>query len=221
MPRKDYDIIDDWHTFGLAGTGSKSLMVKNAFVPDYRAHSMLDYSLSDRGAMYLFPFSQIFYSSVSAVIVGYAQGAVDIFIEQMKVRTDTGTGVSTALSPYVKDRLANAVAKVRSSRARLEQMMAETTKIVERRELVSTEDRVHYMLDSARVGRECEEAVLLLFKAMSARGIFLSNPIQRVLRDTLAAANHITQDADNNAGFLGGMLLGQGAPQFLYGPPLG
>lgn len=221
VPRKDYDIIDDWHTFGLAGTGSKSLMVKNAFVPDHRAHSMLDYSLSDRGAMYLFPFSQIFYSSVSAVIVGYAQGAVDIFIEQMKVRTDTGTGVPTALSPYVKDRLANAVAKVRSSRARLEQMMAETTKIVERRELVPTEDRVHYMLDSARVGRECEEAVLLLFKAMSARGIFLSNPIQRVLRDTLAAANHITQDADNNAGFLGGMLLGQGAPQFLYGPPLG
>lgn len=221
VPRKEYDIIDDWHTFGLAGTGSKSVMVKNAFVPEHRAHSMLDYSLSDRGSMYLFPFNMIFYSSVSAVILGFAQGAIDIFIEQMKVRTDTGTGAPTAMSPYVKDRLANAVAKVRSSRARLEYMMAECTKIVERRELVPTEDRVAYMLDSARVGRECEEAVLLLFKAFSARGIFLSNPIQRVVRDTLAAANHITQDADNNAGFLGGMLLGQGAPQFLYGPPAG
>ena len=140
---------------------------------------MLDYRLTDRGDMYLFPFNMVFYSSVSSVILGFAQGAVDIFIEQMKVRRDTGTGQPSALSPYVKDRLANAVAKIRSSRARLEQMMAQTTPKVERRELIPLEDRMHFMLDSARVGREAEEAVLLLFKAFSARGIYLTNPIQR------------------------------------------
>jgi 3-hydroxy-9,10-secoandrosta-1,3,5(10)-triene-9,17-dione monooxygenase len=180
---------------------------------------MPEYELSDRGEAYLFPFNMIFYSSVSAVILGFAQGAIDVFVEQMTARRDTGTGLAAGLSPYVKDRLANAVAKVRSSRARLEQMMLEATKMVERRELVPEADRVHYMLDSARVGRECEEAVLLLFKAFSARGIYLSNPIQRILRDTLAAANHITQDADNNAGILGGMLLGQGIPPLMYSRP--
>lgn len=219
VKREDYEVIDDWFTFGLAGTGSKSLMIKDAFVPDHLAHSMVEYELDDRPTNYLFPFSMIFYSSVSAVILGFAQGAVDVFIDQMKVRQDNGTGAATRLSPYVKDRLANAVAKVRSCRARLEQMMAHSTAIVEKRELVGVDDRIHYMLDMARIGRECEEAVLTLYKCTGARGLFKSNPIQRYLRDVLAGANHITQDADNNAGALGGYLLSGEVPPLMYGKP--
>ncbi len=219
VKREDYEVIDDWFTFGLAGTGSKSLMIKDAFVPDHLAHSMVDYKLDDRPTDYLFPFVMIFYSSVSAVILGFAQGAIDVFIEQMKVRTDNGSGAATRLSPYVKDRLANAVSKVRSCRARMEQMMAHCTEIVERRELVSVDDRIHYMLDMARIGRESEEAVLTIYKCTGARGLFSSNPIQRYLRDVLAGANHITQDADNNAGALGGYLLSGELPPLLYGKP--
>nr|WP_087574948.1 acyl-CoA dehydrogenase family protein [Sphingomonas sp. CDS-1] len=219
VKREDYEIIDDWYTFGLSGTGSKSLLIKDAFIPDHRAHSMIDYKMDDRPTNYLFPFAMVFYSSVSSVIIGFAQGAIDVFIDQMQVRVDNGSGAATRLSPYVKDRLANAVAKVRASQARMEQMMAHCTQIVERRELVSTEDRIHYMLDMARIGRECEEAVLMLYKCTGARGVYKSNPIQRYLRDTLVAANHVTQDADNNAGALGGYLLSGELPPLLYEKP--
>lgn len=219
VKREDYEILDDWDTFGLSGTGSNSLIVKNAFIPDHRAHSMIDYKLDDRGTNYLFPFAMVFYSSVSSVIIGFAQGAIDVFIEQMSTRVDNGSGAATRLSPYVKDRLANAVAKVRSCRARMEQMMAHCTEIVERRELVTIDDRIHYMLDMARIGRECEEAVLTVYKCTGARGLYKVNPIQRYLRDTLAAANHITQDADNNAGALGGYLLSGELPPMLYEKP--
>lgn len=219
VKREDYEIIDDWFTFGLCGTGSKSLMIKDAFIPDHRAHSMIDYTNGDRGTNYKFPFAMVFYSSVSSVILGFAQGAIDVFIEQMQVRVDNGTGAATRLSPYVKDRLANAVSKVRSCRARMEQMMAHSTEIVERGELVSIDDRIHYMLDMARIGRECEEAVLTIYKCTGARGLFKNNPIQRYLRDVLAGANHITQDADNNAGALGGYLLSGELPPMLYEKP--
>ncbi|SFP53283.1 3-hydroxy-9,10-secoandrosta-1,3,5(10)-triene-9,17-dione monooxygenase [Geopseudomonas sagittaria] len=213
----DYEIIDDWHTFGLAGTGSKSLLVKDAFVPYHRAHSLIKYEYSERGNHYLYPFNQVFFGAVSSLIVGMAQGGVDEYIRQMSVRTNTTDGNSAALSPYVKDRLGNAVVRVRTARARLLQMMAESTEIVERRELVPTFERVHYMLDIARVGRECEEAVMLLFKATSARGIYLDNPLQRILRDVIAAANHITQNADDTAGMLGAYLLGQQLPPMIFG----
>lgn len=219
VKREDYEIIDDWYTFGLSGTGSKSLLIKDAFIPDHRAHSMIDYKMDDRPTNYLFPFAMVFYSSVSSVIIGFAQGAIDVFIDQMQVRVDNGSGAATRLSPYVKDRLANAVANVRASQARMEQMMAHCTQIVERRELISTEDRIHYMLDMARIGRECEEAVLTLYKCTGARGVYKSNPIQRYLRDTLVAANHVTQDADNNAGALGGYLLSGELPPLLYEKP--
>ncbi len=107
--------------------------------------------------------------------------------------------------------------RVRSARARLLQMMAETSETVARRELIATYDRVHHMLDIARVGRDCEEAVMLLFKATSARGIYLNNPLQRIMRDVIAASNHITQNADDNAGMLGDYLLGQTLPPMIFG----
>jgi 3-hydroxy-9,10-secoandrosta-1,3,5(10)-triene-9,17-dione monooxygenase len=217
VPSSAWVIEDDWHTFGLAGTGSKSLVIKHAFVPHHRAHSLIQYTYSERPANYLYPFNQIFFGAVSALIVGIAQGGIDEYVRQMSVRTNTTDGAGAALSPYVKDRLGNAVVRVRSARARLLQMLAESSAYVERRELVPVSDRVHYMLDIARVGRDCEEAVMLLFKATSARGIYLSNPLQRILRDVIAAANHITQNADDTAGMLGAYLLGQQLPPMLFG----
>ncbi|MGO4309888.1 acyl-CoA dehydrogenase family protein [Pseudomonas sp. KB_15] len=217
VPGSAWVIEDDWHVFGLAGTGSKSLVIKHAFVPYHRAHSLIQYTYSERPANYLYPFNQIFFGAVSALIVGIAQGGIDEYVRQMSVRTNTTDGGGAALSPYVKDRLGNAVVRVRSARARLLQMLAESSEYVERRELVPVPDRVHYMLDIARVGRDCEEAVMLLFKATSARGIYLNNPLQRILRDVIAAANHITQNADDTAGMLGAYLLGQPLPPMLFG----
>lgn len=217
VPSSAWVIEDDWHTFGLAGTGSKSLVIKHAFVPYHRAHSLIQYTYSERPANYLYPFNQIFFGAVSALIVGMAQGGIDEYIRQMSVRTNTTDGGGAALSPYVKDRLGNAVVRVRSARARLLQMLAESSEYIERRELVPAFDRVHYMLDIARVGRDCEEAVMLLFKATSARGIYLNNPLQRILRDVIAASNHITQNADDTAGMLGAYLLGQQLPPMMFG----
>jgi 3-hydroxy-9,10-secoandrosta-1,3,5(10)-triene-9,17-dione monooxygenase len=220
VPRSEYTIVDDWQVFGLAGTGSKSLVVESAFIPDHRAHSLADYRMSDRGDMYLYPFYQIFCSAVSSVIIGMARGAIDVFVEQMATRRNTDDGRRTNLSPYVKDRLGNATTRVRSSRARILNLMAETTRFVERRELVPIDERVASMLDIARVGRECEEAVMLLFKALSARGIFLDNPMQRILRDVIAASNHITQNADDTAGILGGHMMGEALPPLMFSLPV-
>ncbi|MEX3967849.1 acyl-CoA dehydrogenase family protein [Paraburkholderia sp. EG286B] len=216
VPRSDYTIVDDWHVFGLAGTGSKSVELKEAFVPEHRTHSTTDYLMSDRGDMYLYSFQQVFYSSVASAIVGMAQGGVDEFIRQMKTRVNGSNGLRAALSPYVKDRLGNAQARVRAARARILNIAQETTRYVESRQLVPLSERVAINLDIARCGRESEEAVMLLFKATSARGIYLDNPLQRILRDVIAGANHITQNADDTAGILGGYLLGEPLPPLLF-----
>ena len=219
VPRTDYEIIDDWHVFGLKGTGSKSLQIRKAFVPSHRVHSIPTYVLDERSASYLYPFSMIFYGSVSAVICGFGQGAIDLYTEQMKVRTHTGTTIGAATSPYVRDRLGNAVIKVSSAKARLFQMMSEARPQLMRRELLGMDDRVRHLCELAHVGRNVEEAVLLLYKATGARGLYLNNPLQRVLRDVLAASNHITQNADDTTGALGGYMLGMDAlPPLVFTP---
>ena len=46
VPRSDITIIDDWHVIGLAGTGSKTFVIDEKFVP---AHRILDKKASDEG----------------------------------------------------------------------------------------------------------------------------------------------------------------------------
>src|SRR6516164_2114908 len=41
LPRRDYVIDDNWHVTGLCATGSKDIVVAEAFVPEYRTHSYL------------------------------------------------------------------------------------------------------------------------------------------------------------------------------------
>jgi 3-hydroxy-9,10-secoandrosta-1,3,5(10)-triene-9,17-dione monooxygenase len=126
--------------------------------------------------------------------------------------------MSASLSPYVKDRLGNAVAKVRGAKARIQQVLDESTGFVAQGLPVPLDARVTHLLDIARVGRECEEAVMLLFKALGARGMYSNNPMQRILRDVIAGAQHITQNSDDTAGALGGFILGQGAPPLMFAP---
>lgn len=219
VPATDYVIEDDWHVFGLAGTGSKTLVIKDAFVPAHRTHSLIDYRPDNGWAdIYRLPFFQAFFTGVSSILIGIAQGAIDTYIEQMSVRRDPSGQICATVSPYVKDRLGNAVGKVRGARARIVQMMEESNEYIARGEPVPMDLRVPHLLDIARIGRECEEAVMLLFKATGARGMYLSNPMQRILRDAIAGAQHITQNADDTAGGLGAYLLGQGVPPLMFAP---
>jgi len=220
VPKKQYKMEDDWDVYGLQGTGSKSLVVDNVFVPDYRAHSIIEAPWGNRPPLYLLNQTFVFKTTISSVIIGFAQAAIDYYIEEMKTRKtykirQTGN-TSAKESPYVKDRLGNAVLKVRSSKARVFQVIREAYEYVNRGEPVPIQAYATYALDTAAAGKECAEAVLLLHRAQSARGVWRRNPIQRIFRDIHAGANHATQNADDTAGMLGGLLLGEGFPPRVF-----
>ena len=42
VPRTEYSIDDTWDVIGLAGTGSKTLVLQDVFVPDYRVMTFAD-----------------------------------------------------------------------------------------------------------------------------------------------------------------------------------
>ena len=174
IPKSEYTILDNWYVFGLKGTGSKSVVIDNVFVPDHRSHSIIDQPWSDRPNLYQLHQTFVFFACISSGVIGFAQGAIDHFMEHMKTRTTirkTNTGGNKASqSPYVKDRLGNAVLNVRSARARL-RAVREATAYVNRGERVPEGEYVHFVLDTASVGEECVDAVQLLQRALGARGV--------------------------------------------------
>src|SRR5437870_7838669 len=77
LPRSDYAIDDNWHVMGLCGSGSKDIVVEDAFVPEYRTHSYLDAfhlrnpgTAINNGPLYRLPFGLVFAYGLSAAATG-------------------------------------------------------------------------------------------------------------------------------------------------------
>lgn len=216
VQRSDFEIKDNWFVVGLAGTGSKTLVVKDVFVPAYRTHVIAAYDESSHGHvnnLYKMPFFYVFYSAISSVIVGMARGMEDLYIEHMVPRQNLNQAVGAAVNdPYIKYRLGEANAKILSASTRILHNTEEAWQYASRGELVPLDVRVRIFATNQFTGGDCFDAAHMIFKKTSTRGVWLSSPMQRQLRDILVGTNHITQNQDNIGDMLGGHLMGNPMP---------
>jgi 3-hydroxy-9,10-secoandrosta-1,3,5(10)-triene-9,17-dione monooxygenase len=210
-------IVDDWHVVGLAGTGSKKLVIKDVFVPTYRSHVIGAYDQESHGQvenLFKMPFFYVFYAAVSSVIIGMARGMVDLYVEHMVPRQNLNQAVGAAVNdPFIKGKLGEAFAKITAAEARVLSNTDEAWSYASRGELVPTDVRVRHFATNQFTGGDCFDAAHMIFKKTSTRGVWLNNPMQRQMRDILVGANHITQNQDNIGDLLGGQLLGNPLPQ--------
>ena len=217
VQRSDFEIVDDWFVVGLAGTGSKKLIIKNVFVPEYRSHVIGAYDDESHGKvnnLYKMPFFYVFYAAVSSVIIGMARGMVDLYIEHMVPRQNINQAVGAAVQdPFIKGKLGEAYAKIVGATARVLHNTDEAWAYAARGELVPTDLRIRHFATNQFTGGECFEAAHMIFKKTSTRGVWMNSPMQRQMRDILVGANHITQNQDNIGDLLGGHLLGNPLPQ--------
>ena len=217
IQREQFEIVDDWFVVGLAGTGSKKLIVKEVFIPTYRSHVIGAYDEESHGDvenLYKMPFFYIFYAAVSSVIIGMARGMVDLYIEHMVPRQNINQAVGAAVNdPFIKSRLGEAYAKILGASSRVLQNTEEAWSYASQGKLVPTDVRIRHFATNQFTGGDCFDAAHMIFKKTSTRGIWMNSPIQRQMRDILVGANHITQNQDNIGDLLGGHLLGNPLPQ--------
>ena len=216
VQKKDFEVVDDWFVVGLAGTGSKKLVLKDVFVPSHRSHIPGAYDEATQASvtnLYKMPFFYMFYAAVASVVIGMARGMVDMYIEHMKPRQNLNQAVGAAVNdPFIKGRLGEAQAKIFGAMARVLYNTDEAWSYASQGRLVPLDVRVRHFATSQFTGGECFDAAHMLFKKTSTRGVWLSNPMQRQMRDILVAANHISQNQDNFGDLLGGQMLGNKLP---------
>jgi 3-hydroxy-9,10-secoandrosta-1,3,5(10)-triene-9,17-dione monooxygenase len=186
VPRRDYRIDDNWHVMGLCATGSKDLVVADAFVPEYRTHSYQDaFHLRHPGTavndapLYRLPFGLIFPNGITAPAIGVALGALAAFREQAAERVNLRDQSRIVEDPFTQYRLAEAAAEIGAARDRLLQNFAGMMRLVRAGEPIPLSDRARYRWDAGKAIDWSVRAVDRLFAASGGRGIFLDNPIQR------------------------------------------
>ena len=222
LPMSDVQVIDDWHVFGLRGTGSKSVAVKDAFVPEHRIISLAEISTGTSAGsfihaspLYRVPAWAVFPYTISSPAASIARGAFDVFVDEMKVRETAFDHSPMSKKPGVHMRVAEAGALIDASSLLYNRSMQETMDKIYAGETLSIEFRVRSRRDQGYSVHMARQAAELLFNAQGGKGLHDSNPVQRAFRDLEAMQAHIVGGWDMPALNYGSVILG-GPPSDLF-----
>jgi resorcinol 4-hydroxylase (FADH2) len=207
LPIGDVEIVDNWFVCGLAGTGSKDIVVRDAFVP---AHRVLLFSDARSGTapgakhhnnpLYRMPLLIHGASMLASTAVGAARGALDAYLEMTRVRKTRGAlaGGQLPMAEFatIQLRYAEAAAAVESAELILLTDMREMTKKLYAGEEITIADRIRCRRNQAWVTKLAVQAVDALNASTGGDGLHLGHPVQRAWRDANAVARHVSLNWD-------------------------
>lgn len=216
VPAKHCQIQDTWHVHGLQGTGSNSVVLDGAFVPEHRTHRMRDaYEGRNPGCaintspLYRLPFGQIFVRSISTPALGMTLGATAAFRALVDGSASSVSGKQAVDDPHVLEALAKATVEVEMLQARMRANLNEMQDCIAAGQDIPLQRRIQFKYESADVVHRCCAVVESLKAAAGAKGIFASSLLWQYHQDIGAARAHFGNNAPYFGRSLGAALLGR------------
>jgi alkylation response protein AidB-like acyl-CoA dehydrogenase len=207
LPISDVAIEDNWFVCGLSGTGSKNIIVREAFVPEHRVLLFAD-TRSGRtpggqhhqNPLYRLPLLVLGATMLASTAVGAARGAVAAYQETTAGRTTRGAlaGGGLAMTEFatVQLRFAEASAAVEAAEMILLTDLQNAMGKLRLGEEITVDDRIRCRRNQAYATRLAAQAVEALNGSTGGYGLLLSNPVQRAWRDVNAVARRVSLNWD-------------------------
>jgi len=198
VPKQYVTIVDDWQVFGLKATGSKTITIKDAFVPAYRSlpfgpdtedMEFPGYAVN-KEPRYRAPYLVVFNRGVTAVSIGSLQGMIDAFIAYNRKKVSVITGKAVAELPDALEAVGEAVTLV----DQLKILALHDLDALER--YAAERDRfdpatVNLFRYRAQVAwQQCLEAAQSLYELVGGGGLYETLPLARFYRNLIGAGNH-------------------------------
>ena len=201
VPRKDIEVIDDWHTMGMRGTGSRSIRIADSFVPEaYSASSAELMSGQAPGtalhttALYRTPFRPTAPFSIVGAPIGMALSVATMVAEQAG-KTQASSGDEAAQGAFMA-RVGEAVTDIQAGLA----LVLDDARRLDQSETMGPLSA----LESARFGKNWAYAVQKsrraatdLFEIGGGSSIYNGAELQRPWRDVNASAQHFAFSWDS------------------------
>ncbi|MFN8033822.1 MAG: acyl-CoA dehydrogenase family protein [Mycobacterium sp.] len=197
LPRKDYEIVEDsWDVVGLRGTGSKDVIVKDAFVPAYRtmdALKVMDGTAQREAGMtetlYLMPWSTMFPLGISSATIGIAEGALAAHLDYQRERVNAA-GTAVKDDPYVMYAIGEAAADINAARQEILANVDRIFDMVDAGKEVSFADRAAGRRTQVRAVWRAVMAVDQIFARSGGNAMRMDEPLQRYWRDAHTGLAH-------------------------------
>ena len=197
IPASDYTVVDDWFMTGLAATGSRSVEVRETFIPDYRTLNSRDVqggaspgSEINDATLYKLPFWGIGGKAFSGPAIGIARGAQDIMEDDLSGRVGA-RGARLAEQSTVQVRIAESGAEIDAAWALLQKDCADAADMVESGAEFDLVQRTKWRRNNSYAVQLCLRGVERLYQLAGMRGMYSDSDIQRASRDVHAAASQV------------------------------
>jgi alkylation response protein AidB-like acyl-CoA dehydrogenase len=192
FPREKAEIVDNWDTLGMRGTGSHDVNVDDLFVPAERAVPFKP--LEQPSPAYSGPWHRLTaWPSVGSNAIpalGIAQAAIDEFAELATKKTPSYTTTMLKDRSIVQLRFAQAVAKVESARAYLHEAFDAAWQGALDGRSLDLAGRARLQLASSHAPIAAAEAVNLIHSLVGTAGIRNDQAFQRHFRDIHVITQH-------------------------------
>ncbi|KGB83801.1 hypothetical protein JT55_01315 [Rhodovulum sp. NI22] len=191
IPKSDFEVVDDWYVSGLRGTGSKSIVIKDAYVPPHRFVSLEQLKMcSTPGAeiypdnpYYRAPFNLVVNQLLLSATIGMARGVLDIFEERVTGRINLHTFESAALSSGAQMRFAESHAEVTAAMMYVRHNCQQMKEWGEANHVPDQAERAEARRNVAYGALLAVRAAERLLTAGDAKGMYEDHPLGRLGRD--------------------------------------
>jgi 3-hydroxy-9,10-secoandrosta-1,3,5(10)-triene-9,17-dione monooxygenase len=197
VPMDRIEVIDDWEVLGLRGTGSRSLLLNDVFVPTHRGVLLRDlFSGSTQGALVhpnysltraprglLAPFS------LPCVAFTLAHRALDVVATSLRTRLSRGTRVM-ADSEIVQQQLGEAAAEIETASLIMHTRRAEALALLDSGATIPPEAGLRNRRDVASAVWQSRRGVERLVELAGARAVYDTEPLQALWRDIQTICTH-------------------------------
>ncbi len=182
VPKSDYEILDTWFVAGLRASGSKNVVVKEAFVPEHRMVCLLDMlegtgpgAAGITGPLSGLPFFPALVPTFLASLLGATIGAYKTWCNACRKKLTMVTQEQVATFSHVQIRLAEIEAEIQAAHFFLQHALD----MLNSGQPISRERRLRCRRDYAYIARLCVRATEQIFLASGGSANYETNPLQR------------------------------------------
>lgn len=220
VSKKNLEVQDDWFTAGMRGTGSRTIHIRDALVPNGWAVPFS--KMNEAGAkvakalgkeVYAIPWTAILPFSLIGAPMGMARGALQAFIDGLKGRVQSFNPQQQAEQSATFERLAAAATDIDAALA-LVVADADYCDSIADASAMTPVKCARISANWAWAAQTSRYAATRLFEAGGGSGIYNNSEIQRFWRDVNSAAQHIAFTWDSSMTSYGRSLLDLPANQY-------
>lgn len=198
MPKGAGTVLDDWHVMGMRGTGSKTVLLDDLFIPDHRVLCFREAEIKGApgaeispDALYIgAPNGIMFAMVVAGPSIGLAACAIDAYKDRLSSRWSARMPSSQTEWPGSQMRLGRAMVRWKSAKRLLLENADAFTGQVTRGETMTIEDRTNYRMAVVEVVSQCTDIIYDLFCDAGTGVVMEGSVLQRALRDMLTLRSH-------------------------------